>query len=164
MFIVIYPFIVPMRNTPSSAITASKSPFTSKIRDLLMPILATVAFTASAPAQVCWPAEAGVAEEASIEEDPRISKALDKLSKDKVFLGMINEYDRVCVGLRDVPSESIRDARGVTEYFWVLDKMLGYIDKRKGALGITRDNALEIVVDPYSVELCRLLFHRPNQV
>ncbi len=36
--------------------------------------------------------------------------------------------------------------------------MLGYIDKRKGALGITRDNALEIVVDPYSVELCRLLF------
>ncbi len=61
--------------------------------------------------------EAGVAEESITEEDPRILKALDKLSKDKVFLGMIDEYDRVCVGLRDVPPESISDARGVTEYF-----------------------------------------------
>lgn len=53
MFIVIYPFIVPMRNSPSSALTASQSPSSKRIRDLLMPILATVAFTAIAPAQVC---------------------------------------------------------------------------------------------------------------
>ncbi len=121
-----------------------------------MPILATVAFTASAPAQVCWPAEAGVVQEEERREDPITSEIREKLSEDESFLKIMDEYDRAYEELSQVGEKSLKDIPSVTKYFRSLDNIYAYLQK----VWISVTNAWAIVSDPYAEELSMLLVTR----